>query len=59
MNFIYGIVCLCVCLCAFSLHRESPGMILRDKPLISEVVLSQVVLGYKEVTLTRVNGHTH
>jgi hypothetical protein len=40
-NFIYGIVCLYVCVCAFSLHRESPDMILGDKPLISEVVLSQ------------------
>jgi hypothetical protein len=27
--------------CAFSFHRESPDMILGDKPLISEVVLSQ------------------
>jgi hypothetical protein len=24
-------------------HRESPDIILRDKPLISEVVLSQLV----------------
>jgi hypothetical protein len=30
-----------VCVCAFSLRRESPNMILGDKPLISEVVLSQ------------------
>jgi hypothetical protein len=30
-----------VCVCAFSLHRESPDMILGDKHLISEVVLSQ------------------
>jgi hypothetical protein len=30
-----------VCVCAFSLRRESPDMILGDKPLISEVVLSQ------------------
>jgi hypothetical protein len=29
-----------MCVCAFSLHRESPDMILGDKPLISEVVLS-------------------
>jgi hypothetical protein len=41
MNFIYDIVCLYVCVCAFSLHQESPDMILGDKPLISEVVLSQ------------------
>jgi hypothetical protein len=34
MNFIYGIVCLYVCVCAFSLRRESPDMILGDKPLI-------------------------
>jgi hypothetical protein len=32
-----------VCVCAFSLRRESPNMILGDKPLISEVVLSQLV----------------
>jgi hypothetical protein len=31
-----------VCVCSFSLHRESPNMILGDKPLISEVVLSQL-----------------
>jgi hypothetical protein len=41
LNFIFGIVCLFVCVCAFSLHRESPDMILGDKPLIFEVVLSQ------------------
>jgi hypothetical protein len=29
--------------CVFSLHRESPDMILGDKPLISKVVLSQLV----------------
>jgi hypothetical protein len=29
--------------CAFSLRQESPDMILGDKPLISEVVLSQLV----------------
>jgi hypothetical protein len=28
------------CVCAFSLRRESPDMILGDEPLISEVVLS-------------------
>jgi hypothetical protein len=33
-----------VCVCAFSLRRESSDMILGDKPLISEVVLSQLVL---------------
>jgi hypothetical protein len=32
-----------VCVCAFLLHREFPDMILEDKPLISEVVLSQLV----------------
>jgi hypothetical protein len=31
-----------VCVYAFSLHRESPDMILGDKPLISEVVLSHI-----------------
>jgi hypothetical protein len=43
LNFIFGIECLFVCVCAFSLRRESPDMILGDKPLISEVVLSQVL----------------
>jgi hypothetical protein len=42
LNFIYGTVCLCVCVCALSLRRESPDMILGDKHLISEVVLSQI-----------------
>jgi hypothetical protein len=32
-----------VCVCAFSLRRESPDMILGDKPLISEVILSHLV----------------
>jgi hypothetical protein len=41
LNFIFGIVCLFVCVCVFSLHRESPDMILGDIPLISEVFLSQ------------------
>jgi hypothetical protein len=36
-------MCVCVCVCAFTLHRESPDMILRGKPLISEVVLSHLV----------------
>jgi hypothetical protein len=40
MNFIFGTVCLYVCVCVFSLRRESPDMILGDEPLISEVVLS-------------------
>jgi hypothetical protein len=43
LNFIFGSVCSCVCVCAFSLRRESSDMILGDKPLISEVVLSQLV----------------
>jgi hypothetical protein len=34
LNFIFGIVRLFVCVCAFSLRRESPNMILGDKPLI-------------------------
>jgi hypothetical protein len=33
-----------VCVCAFSLHRESHDIILGDKPLVSDVVLSQLVL---------------
>jgi hypothetical protein len=36
----YGIVFLYVCVCAFSLHRESPDVISGDKPLIFQVVLS-------------------
>jgi hypothetical protein len=40
-----------VCVCAFSLHRESPDMILGDKPLISEVVLSQT--GYLILVVRR------
>jgi hypothetical protein len=32
---------LMCCVCKFSLHRESPDMILGDEPLISKVVLSQ------------------
>jgi hypothetical protein len=32
---------LMCCVCAFSLRRESPDMILGDEPLILEVVLSQ------------------
>jgi hypothetical protein len=35
---LYASMC---CVCVFSLHREFPDMILRDKPLILEVVLSQ------------------
>jgi hypothetical protein len=31
------------CICVFSLHRESPDMILGDKPLISEVALPQFI----------------
>jgi hypothetical protein len=31
-----------LCVCAFSLRRESPDMILGDKPIIFEVVLSQI-----------------
>jgi hypothetical protein len=30
-----------MCVCAFSLRRESPDMILGEKSLIAEVVLSQ------------------
>jgi hypothetical protein len=32
-----------VCVCAFSLRRESPDIILGDKPLISEAVLSHLL----------------
>jgi hypothetical protein len=54
LNFIFGIVCLFVCVCAFSLHRESPDMILGDKPLIFEVVLSQARTLYGWWRLSRV-----
>jgi hypothetical protein len=40
---MHGTVCLYVCVWAFLLRRESPDVILGDKPLISEVVLSQLV----------------
>jgi hypothetical protein len=43
LMFICDTVCLYVCVCEFSLRRESPNVILGDKPLISEVVLSQLV----------------
>jgi hypothetical protein len=42
LNFIYGTICLYVCVCAFSLCRESPDMILGDESLIFKVVLSQI-----------------
>jgi hypothetical protein len=49
---------LMCCVCAFSLHRESPDMILGAEPLISEVVLSHgplvslmVFLGFRTQTL--------
>jgi hypothetical protein len=35
---------LMYCVCAISLHRESPDMSLGDEPLISEVVLSQLII---------------
>jgi hypothetical protein len=39
---------LMCCVCSFSLHRESPDMILGDKSLILEVVLSQDLDGRAE-----------
>jgi hypothetical protein len=42
LNFIFDIVCLFECVCAFSLRRESPDMILGDKPFTFEVVLSHL-----------------
>jgi hypothetical protein len=42
LNLIFGTICLCVYVYTFSLRRESPDMILGDKLLISEVVLSSV-----------------
>jgi hypothetical protein len=34
---------LCDMFCVFSIRRESPDMILKDKPLISELVPSQLL----------------
>jgi hypothetical protein len=39
LNFMW--YCMLICVCVFLLRRESPNMILGDKPLISKVVLSQ------------------
>jgi hypothetical protein len=38
---LYAYMC---CVCVFSLRRESPDTILGDEPLISEVVLSQLII---------------
>jgi hypothetical protein len=46
LNFIFGIVCLYVCVCAFSLRRESPDMILGDEPLISDQSLYKTDSNY-------------
>jgi hypothetical protein len=35
---------LLCCICAFSLIRESLDMILKDEPIISELVLLQLVI---------------
>jgi hypothetical protein len=65
LNFIFGTVCLYVCVCTFSLRRESPNMILGDKPLISEVVLSHNTsatgMGYSSfgVAMFRFQKSTH
>jgi hypothetical protein len=53
LNFIFGIVCLFVCVCTFSLRRESPDIILGDKPVISEVVLSQILSDIEKGVTTR------
>jgi hypothetical protein len=42
-----------LCVCIFSLRRESPDMILGDKPLILEVVLSLLVI------IARLGLNTH
>jgi hypothetical protein len=42
LNLIYGIACFCV-LIVFLVRQESLKLILVDKPLISEVVLSHSV----------------
>jgi hypothetical protein len=39
-SYNIGIVGFLCCVCVFSLHQESPDMILGDESLISEVVLS-------------------
>jgi hypothetical protein len=38
---LYTYMC---CVCVFLLHRESPDMILKDKPVIFEVLLSHQYL---------------
>jgi hypothetical protein len=38
---LYASMC---CVCVFLLRRKSPDMILGDRPLILEVVLSQLVI---------------
>jgi hypothetical protein len=38
---LYAFIC---CVCVFLLCRESPDMLLGDEPLISKVVLSQLVI---------------
>jgi hypothetical protein len=38
---------LMCCVCAFLLCRESPDIILGDKSLISEMVLSQLIIGVR------------
>jgi hypothetical protein len=43
-----------VCVCALSLRRESPDMILGDKPLIFEVVLSH--RGWDRITRSYAPG---
>jgi hypothetical protein len=47
-----------VCVCAFSLRRESPDMILGDKTLISEVVLSQSSPQRQDEDVMRSDGDT-
>jgi hypothetical protein len=39
---LYAYMCY---VCVFSLRRESSDMILKDKPFISEVILSKKLLG--------------
>jgi hypothetical protein len=59
LNFIFGIVCLFVCVCAFSLRRESPDMILGDKRFIFEVVLLQwFSKGVLSATRMSLNSYT-
>jgi hypothetical protein len=45
---LYAYIC---CVCVFSLRRESPDIIFKDKPFILEVVLSQLPREFEDGTI--------